>query len=100
MPKHAVEILEWLPFERGTLLGFAKIRISELRLIVKGVTLHQKNGSRLAQLPSKPMVQDGQLIQGSDGRVRYVPVLEFTDRETASAFSCACWAALEAFRQS
>jgi hypothetical protein len=44
MPKHTVEILEWLPFERNTLLGFAKIRIKELRLVISGVAIHQTCG--------------------------------------------------------
>jgi hypothetical protein len=80
--------------------GFASVQVRELRRTIHDVALHEKNGKRWVPPPSKPMVQDGQLIYGSDGRVRYVPVLELDDRETASAFSSACWAALEAFQNS
>src|SRR5215831_3424854 len=84
--KHTVEVLEWLPFERGTLLGFAKIRIKELRLAISGVALYQqKNRSRWAQLQSKAMVQDDQLVRGPDGRVKYAKILEFETAEIRQA---------------
>ena len=96
MPKHVVKITAWTPYERNKLQGFATILVREPHLAVNGVAMHQQGKARRAHLPSKPMVQDGQLIHGSDGRV----ILEFTDRETASAFSCACWAALDAYQRS
>jgi hypothetical protein len=82
MPKHALDVIAWRPCERNTLKGFASVQMT-----IHDVALHEKNGKHWAQPPSKPMVQDGQLIYGSDGRVRYVLVLELDDRETASAFA-------------
>jgi len=98
MPKHVIEILEWLPFERNTLLGFAKIRIKELRLIIGGVAIRQKNSSRWAQLPSKAMVQDDQLVRGPDGRVKYAKILEFETAEIRQAFSAAVLNAYNSYR--
>jgi hypothetical protein len=89
MPKHVIEILEWLPYERNTLLGFAKIRIKELRLVISGVAIHQKNGSRWAQLPCKPMFKDGELIHEPDGRIKYAKILELETSEVQQAFSAA-----------
>jgi len=98
MPKHAIEILEGLPYERSTLLGFAKIRIKELRLIIGGVAIRQKNSSRWAQLPSKAMVQDDQLVRGPDGRIRYAKILEFETAEIRQAFSAAVLDAYDSYR--
>jgi len=100
MAKHALEVVDWKPCERNTLRGFATIKIRELRLVVHDVALHERNGTRWAQLPGKPTLKDGKPITGDDGRIRYVPILEFSDRETASAFSQACWQALETYQQS
>jgi hypothetical protein len=96
--KHAVEVLEWLPFQSGTLLGFAKIRIKELRLVIRGVAIHQKNSSRWAQLLSMAMVQDDQLVRGPDGRIRYAKILEFETAEIRQAFRAAVLDAYDSYR--
>jgi hypothetical protein len=96
--KHAIKVLEFLPSERGTLLGFAKIQVKELRLVISGVAIHQKGESRWVQLPSKPMVTDGELIHEPGGRIKHAKVLEFEDKEVRQAFNNAVWDAYEAFR--
>jgi hypothetical protein len=91
MPKDAIEVVDWKPCERNTLKGFATIKVREHRLTIHDVALHKRDDKRWAQLRSKPMVQGGQLIHGSDGRIKRVPIVAFSNRETASAFSQACW---------
>jgi hypothetical protein len=78
---------DWRPLQRNTLLGFARIRISELGLTIHEVAIHQKGEKMWAQLPSKPWVRDGQLVTGDDGKLQYSPVLEFDRREVREAFS-------------
>ena len=87
-----------MPFQRSTLLGFAKIRIKELRLVISGVDIHQKNGSQWAQLPAKPMLQNDQLVRGEDGRIRYARILEFEGEEVRQAFSAAVLQAYDTYR--
>lgn len=98
MPKHAIEILEFLPFERGTLLGFAKVRIKELRLVISSVGLHQKGESRWAQPPAKPMLKHGALIHEADGRIKYAKILEFESAEVRQAFNAAVLDAYDNYR--
>ena len=85
MAKHALEVVDWKPCERNTLRGFATIKIRELRLVVHDVALHERNGTRWAQLPGKPTLKDGKPITGDDGRIRYVPIFT-TDRPRHSDF--------------
>jgi len=61
MPKRAIELLGRTLCERGALLGFATIRVRELRRVIHGVGLHVKGESRWAQPPSRP-ITDGALV--------------------------------------
>ncbi len=100
--KFRVECLAWKPFERNTLRGFATIRICALRLTIEGVTIHEKNGSRWAQLPARPQLDtDRNLIREPSGKVRCTKILSFDDRRVADAFSAAVVKAVEdrAFRR-
>ena len=76
------------PLVRNTLRGFAEITISEMRLKIRDVAIHQKGDARWAQLPAKPQVKDGALVKdASTGKIQYIPVLEFDSRAVADPFS-------------
>lgn len=47
---------------KNTLIGFARIRIAELRLVISGVAIHERGEARWAQLPSRPWVQNGAVV--------------------------------------
>jgi len=96
MGKLTVTCREFKPLRRNTLVGFAQIRIAELRLDIKDIAVHQKGDSRWAQLPAKPMIdRNGAVIRDSTtGKIQYAPILEFTDRATRDAFSHAVVSAL------
>ncbi len=94
--KHTVDCLDFRPLAKNTLVGFARIRIRELKLIINDVTLHQKGAVRWAGVPAKPQFRDGALVTGDDGKLAYVSVLEFEDRPARDAFSAALWRAVEA----
>jgi hypothetical protein len=79
---------DWRALRRNTLLGFAAVTIQELRLTIKDIAVHEKNNRRWAQLPARPQVKDGKAITDPDtGKVQYFPLLAFTDRAVADAFS-------------
>jgi hypothetical protein len=82
----SIECEEFKPVVRNTLRGFATIKVPDIRMRVKDVAIHVKNGSQWAALPAKPQIRDGQVIT-KDGKAQYVPILEFTDRNTGDAFS-------------
>jgi hypothetical protein len=78
------------PYQRNTLKGFAEIELADIRLSIKDVTVHEKNGSRWAQLPSKPMLnKDGTAIKDASGKVQYAHILDFGTRERRDEFSAA-----------
>jgi hypothetical protein len=89
MAKMTLTCESFKPLRRNTLYGFAEILIGELRLTVKDVAIHEKNGRSWAQLPSKPLIsKDGVALKDeTTGKVRYVPIMQFTGREVADAFS-------------
>ena len=91
-----VALLEWKKVEKNSLRGFAKVRLGKA-LIVRDVMVHCANGKRWASLPSKPIVQaDGTAKRGDNGKIQYVPILEWGDRETSDNFSEGVIAAIEA----
>jgi hypothetical protein len=85
--KLSITCLDWRPLRRNTLVGFARVEITELRLVIHDVGIHAKGDSRWAALPSRPWVRDGRVVTGEDGKAQYSPILEFTDRATREAFS-------------
>jgi hypothetical protein len=45
------------------------------------------NGARWAALPAKPQIDKNGVVIKREGKSKYVPLLAFTDRKTADAFS-------------
>jgi hypothetical protein len=88
MSKLTVRCDDFRALSRNTLFGFADITISELKLRIHDVAIHQKNESRWAQLPAKPQVKDGALIKdAATGKIAYTPMMEFTNKAVRDAFS-------------
>lgn len=81
-----VSLLAWKAVQRNTLRGFAKVRLGK-SMTIADVALHVANGRRWAQLPSKAMVNSGELMRDDAGKIKYVPVIEWLDRESADRFS-------------
>jgi hypothetical protein len=75
--------------QRNTLKGFADITVGEMQLTIKDVAIHEKNNSRWAALPSKPMLKDGAALKDDTGKIKYSPILQFGGRDVADAFSAA-----------
>jgi gluconate kinase len=77
-------------FERNTLRGFCEVELADIHLSIKDVAVHEKNSSRWAQLPSKPMLnKDGATVKDSNGKVQYAHIMDFATREQRDAFSAA-----------
>jgi len=82
-----VALLEWKPMVRNTLRGFAKVRLGKA-MVMRDVAVHCSSGKRWAQAPSKPVIDREGLAKKDDrGKIQYVPVIEWADRETADSFS-------------
>jgi hypothetical protein len=92
-----VEFVEWKPMVKNTLRGFASIKIPQIGLIIKDVTIHEENGKRWAGLPARPMINKaGQAMTDESGKIQYQQLLNFGSRSAADAFSKAV---IDAFEQ-
>jgi hypothetical protein len=79
-------LLDWRPMKRNSLRGFATIRYGSLK--ISDVSVHNQNGKRWANMPSKPILgQDGVAQKDESGKVKYVPFLQWTAREASDKFS-------------
>jgi hypothetical protein len=90
-----ISILDWRPLERGTLRGFARVKIPSWHLVIDGVAVHEKDGRRWAQLPAKPMLNSDRELEREDGKIRYAKILWFETREISDRFSAAVVAAVD-----
>ena len=45
------------------------IKIAELRLVIKDIAVHEKNGRRWVQLPARPQIKDGRAVTDDSGKI-------------------------------
>ena len=84
----AIEIVDFRPMDKNTLRGFVTIRMTQIGLEIRDVALHEKNGQRWIQLPSRPYT-------GRDGTTKYSYILDFYDKPMRDRFTAAVLKALE-----
>jgi hypothetical protein len=94
MNKFTVRCKRFKPLVRNTLRGFADVFIVELKLTISDIAVHTKAGKCWAQLPAKPQVRDGALVKGDDGKIQYIPIMQWDSRAVSDAFSRAAVAAV------
>jgi hypothetical protein len=90
-----LSLLEWKPLARNSLRGFATVRLGRA-LKISDISVHNSNGKRWASLPSKPQISGDSVQKDANGKIRYVPILQWLDREAADRFSNAVIEAVEA----
>jgi hypothetical protein len=85
--KLSVKIEDFKPMRSNTLRGFCTVVIPEVLLRVFDVTVHEAHGKRWIGLPAKPQIDHAGSARRDDrGKIAYVPVLQFADRQTGDAF--------------
>jgi hypothetical protein len=91
-----IDALRQRPLRRNTLVGFAQVRIVELRMIIADVAVHEKANSRWASLPSKPVLDHAGVAQrdAATNKIRHVTILEFDSPAVRAVFSTAAIAAV------
>jgi hypothetical protein len=91
----AIIVEKWTPRRSNTLYGFADVVLERSHLKIRDCAIHEKGGRRWVSLPARPMIdRDGAVLRDEQGKTRYAPILEFTDREAGDEFSRACIAAV------
>ena len=74
-----IECTGFRKFERGTLLGFADYLLSSAGIEIKECSVHEKNGHRWVNPPSKQ-------YEKPDGTKGYSPLIRFSDDKRYQAF--------------
>ena len=92
----AIQVRDWRPLRKGSLLGFAKIEFPS-GMIIADVTVLAGERGAWASPPSKPMIgRDGVVMKDDSGKIRYSPIIEFSSKEVRQRFSEGIVAALRA----
>lgn len=90
-----VVILETRMIRKGALV--ASLKISVGKLVLHDVSVLSSGGKSWANAPSKQQIgRDGQVVKGDNGKTRYVPVVEWADKEARDRFSAGVIQAFEA----
>lgn len=77
--------------EKGSILGFCVLKINAWNLIVRDCKWMSGERGDWVALPSSSYTD-------KDGKKRYTPIVEFSDKEAARRFQDAAIAAVRAFR--
>lgn len=81
-----VVILETKMINKGAMVAVLKISVG--KLVLHDVSVLSASGKVWAGTPSKPMIgRDGVVLKGDNGKTRYVPIMEWSDREARDRFS-------------
>lgn len=81
-------ITNWKPMDRNSLRGFLSAQFPS-GLIVHEVSVHASNGKVWASPPSKPLIDgtSGNALRDGDGKIRYVPLIAFSDKSLRDRWS-------------
>jgi hypothetical protein len=85
---HAAVVEKFIALRKNTLRGFAKVRLAS-GMIVNDVAIHVGGDNKVwAAPPSKPMLdREGHVLRDPEGKIRYVPMIEFATKEHRDRFS-------------
>ena len=84
-----MQIINWRPYERNTLLGFLEVELpSGLR--IKDMTLHRKDGRKWIGYPARP-------YKAEDGTEKYNNIIYFADKDIHGKFQKQVLAAVDAY---
>jgi hypothetical protein len=92
----AVKIIDWRPLQKNSLLGFCKGQFAS-GLIITDITILTSERGPWASPPGKPMIsRDGVVLKDEKGKVKYTPVIEFSNKEIRQRWSDAVIEAMRA----
>jgi hypothetical protein len=92
----SIVISNWKPVQKNSLLGFFSAQMPS-GMIMNEISVHSSNGKLWASPPSKPMVgRDGIALKDENGKVKYSPLIAFSDKSVRDKWSDAVVRALQA----
>lgn len=89
LAQHKPELIieEWVPVTKGSLRGFARIRLPS-GMVLSDVAVMQCGAKAWAMPPGKPQIdRNGVALREETGKIRYTPIVGFANRELRSKFS-------------
>jgi hypothetical protein len=82
-----LQLIEFRPLTKGALRGFASIHLP-LGVTISDCPVLVSGGKAWVSLPSKPQLNgDGTPRRDANGKVLYVPILRWSERDLANRFS-------------
>ena len=84
-----IEITDFREYKKNTLQGFFDVKLTDMGLEIRGCCLHERDGQRWVQLPSKAYEKE-------DGSRGWKYILDFYEEEKKQAFQKEVLRALEA----
>ena len=94
-PAMQLTLLDWRPMKRNSLRGFATVRLGKA-FKISDIVIHCNSGKRWASLPSKPQVDgNGVAVKDERGKIKYLPVVSWMDKDSSDRFSVAVIEAVE-----
>jgi hypothetical protein len=98
--KLALKCTDFRPVCRGSLRGFASVRVVEMRMTLSDIAVHvhEASGRAWASPPARPWIdKDGQVVRDDRGKIQYAPIVEFDGKQVRDAFGDAVIKAVLAF---
>ena len=84
-----MRLVAFRPLRRNTLIGFCVVELPS-GLVIRDISIREKNNKWWASLPSRPMLDaDGRQITNHAGHKQYAALLGWRDRDLADRFSAA-----------
>ncbi len=74
-----IEIHNFKEYKKNTLQGFFDVKLTNIGLEIRGCCLHERDGGRWIQLPSKPYEKE-------DGSKAYTYILDFYQKDKRDIF--------------
>ena len=79
-------LMAWRPLARQTLLGFARVQFTS-GLTISEIAVH-RSGSRVwAAPPSRPWIEEGDLVKDDRGKIKYQPLISFANHGVQASWS-------------
>lgn len=75
-----IECVRYTTYSKGSLLGYADFYVPKWGIILRGITLHQKNGHRWINFPAKEYTN-------KEGEKKYSHYIQFKEKEHFEAFT-------------
>jgi hypothetical protein len=93
----AIEIVDFREVERGSLRGFAKVRVLNWKMTIDDIGIHESNNRRWAAMPARPVLdaERNTIRDEITGKPRYTKTLWFDSKEVSDRFSEAVLKALD-----